>query len=54
MPKKLSAKSVPPTATLYGVLAKPLTLIPLTAAGAKMSDTSAPPSPAATNTLTPS
>jgi hypothetical protein len=50
-----SSKSVPPTATLKGVEAVPLTAIPLVATVAvlKSSQPSEPPSPAETITVIP-
>ncbi|MGO9511329.1 MAG: hypothetical protein ACLPXZ_29840 [Mycobacterium sp.] len=55
VPAYVSPKSVPPTATLYGVEAKELTLIPYSATVSFKSQSvaAAPPSPAPTKTATP-
>ncbi len=47
-------KSVPPTATLYGVEANPLTAIPCVATVLLASQLAAPSSPEETKTETPS
>jgi hypothetical protein len=54
VPAKVSPKSVPPTATLYGVDAHPLTPMPCVAFVSFASQLAAPSSPAETNTETPS
>jgi len=50
----VSLKSVPPTATLFGVEAKAFTAIPCVAVATLLSQPAAPLSPAATKTETPS
>ena len=54
VPAYVSPKSVPPTATLYGVEANPLTPMPWVADAAPASQLAAPSSPAETKTETPS
>jgi hypothetical protein len=54
VPAKVSPKSVPPTATLYGVEAKPLTPMPCVAFDSFASQLAAPSSPAETKMDTPS
>ena len=54
VPAKVSPKSVPPTATSYGLDARPFTVMPCVAAEAPWSHMAAPSSPDATNTETPS
>src|SRR5580704_5341569 len=54
VPAKVSLKSVPPTATLNGVDANPLTPMPCVALASLASQLAAPSSPAETNTETPS
>ena len=52
--ENVSLKSVPPTATLYGVEAKALTPMPLLASETLLSHPAAPLSPAATKMEMPS
>jgi len=53
VPATVSPKSVPPTATLYGVDANPLTPIPCVELAWSASQLAAPSSPDDTNTETP-